>query len=414
MKKKIAWKKIITIIPLCCLIGIILWSFLGIFLYMTSTKNLLKGEGEVLGKVIDTYTEKPIEGAQVRMGDVQVQSDSSGNFVVKGAIGSYNLSISKEGYKTVRLEVWASPEMIVEKEFERIKLLSGEGVIEQGKGNTINLREETFRLIELQLHNQVFSIIFTIPAILAAILVYKKLAYRTTLVLTLFSMGSGGLNGIGFMLAPVAILFLISMKEEFAEIQWAKQFGKVKSRSSLHYLINPILILLAGFLVIHVVLIFLAPLVLPSNSVPDLGGGEIILDNQEFTQELSQPWRWIYEQGDFACHQMANRSLYLKGNQFPFCARCTGRWVGFTLGLLLAILKRFRVDWKLALLLALIGIVPIAIDGGGQFLGYWESINLSRLITGFLLGAFTTIAISSCLRELENPFFGIIAREEKP
>jgi uncharacterized membrane protein len=111
---------------------------------------------------------------------------------------------------------------------------------------------------------------------------------------------------------------------------------------------------------------------------------------------------------------MANRSLYLKGNQFPFCARCTGRWVGFTLGLLLAILKRFRVDWKLALLLALIGIVPIAIDGGGQFLGYWESINLSRLITGFLLGAFTTIAISSCLRELENPFFGIIAREEKP
>jgi uncharacterized membrane protein len=413
MRKKRALK---TIIPLCCLIGIILWSFLGIFFYITSTKSLFKKEGEVLGEVIDANTGRPIEGALIRIGDALAQTDSSGNFVLKGPTGSYNLSISKEGYKTVRLEVWASPlpEVIGEKEFERIKLIRGEGVIDQGKGNTINLREKTFGIIELQLHNQVFSLIFTIPAILAAILVYKRMAYRTTLVLTLFSMGSGGLNGIGFMLAPGAILFLIAMKEEFIEIRLARQFGKAKPKPSLHYLINVILILLAGFLVIHVVLIFLAPLVLPSNSVPDLGGGEIILDNQEFTQELSQPWRWIYEQGDFTCHQMANRSLYLKGNQFPFCARCTGRWVGFTLGLLLAILKRFRIDWKFALLFALIGILPIAIDGGGQFLGFWESINLSRLITGFLWGAFIAIAIGTCLHGIENPFFEIATQEEKP
>jgi uncharacterized membrane protein len=61
---------------------------------------------------------------------------------------------------------------------------------------------------------------------------------------------------------------------------------------------------------------------------------------------------------------------------------------------------------KFALLLALICILPVSIDGIGQtYLGLWESINFSRLITGLLLGAFTTFAIAACLRELETRYF---------
>lgn len=38
------------------------------------------------------------------------------------------------------------------------------------------------------------------------------------------------------------------------------------------------------------------------------------------------------------CHQLQERSFVLHGHVFPICARCTGMWLGFTLGVPLAVL----------------------------------------------------------------------------
>jgi hypothetical protein len=48
----------------------------------------------------------------------------------------------------------------------------------------------------------------------------------------------------------------------------------------------------------------------------------------------------------------------------------------------------------------LIALIPIAIDGVGQLLDYWESTNLIRFITGGLCGLVVGIALGFMLREV--------------
>lgn len=46
-----------------------------------------------------------------------------------------------------------------------------------------------------------------------------------------------------------------------------------------------------------------------------------------------------------------------------------------------------------------IGILPLAIDGVGQMLGFWESTNLMRFITGALTGVILSIFVYALLYE---------------
>jgi uncharacterized membrane protein len=80
------------------------------------------------------------------------------------------------------------------------------------------------------------------------------------------------------------------------------------------------------------------------------------------------------------CHQMADRSFFFKGYQFPVCARCTG----VILGELIAIICLFfvKLEWWICLLF----LVPMAVDWGLQFLRIVQSTNIRRLITGTLGG----------------------------
>jgi hypothetical protein len=48
----------------------------------------------------------------------------------------------------------------------------------------------------------------------------------------------------------------------------------------------------------------------------------------------------------------------------------------------------------------MVALVPIGIDGVGQLLGYWESTNLMRFITGGLCGLIVGIALGFMLREM--------------
>ncbi|MCE5213713.1 MAG: DUF2085 domain-containing protein [Methanobacterium sp.] len=81
------------------------------------------------------------------------------------------------------------------------------------------------------------------------------------------------------------------------------------------------------------------------------------------------------------CHQIPERSFHYKNKQFPVCVRCTGILLGycslplFYFGLI-----------KIPILLLILLIIPLLVDSMSQYMGFRESNNNLRLITGVLAG----------------------------
>ena len=89
---------------------------------------------------------------------------------------------------------------------------------------------------------------------------------------------------------------------------------------------------------------------------------------------------WLYLPFHSVCHQMGERSFHLMGHALAVCHRCTGLYVGFTIGLMvlpfLGAARRFFFSHpRILLLLA----VPMALD---VFL--WQNVPASRVATGFV------------------------------
>ncbi len=94
--------------------------------------------------------------------------------------------------------------------------------------------------------------------------------------------------------------------------------------------------------------------------------------------------------GSAVCHQMAERSFIWGELQSPVCARCTGIEAGMLFGVAFFWLAgRQKGNRPFSLggsLLAALSFLPIAIDGVGSYLGFWESSNLLRVVTGAMAG----------------------------
>ena len=148
---------------------------------------------------------------------------------------------------------------------------------------------------------------------------------------------------------------------------------------------------------------FLAPLSIPSDSLKDLTGLSLISDNYEDTENIPIPFNFVYSAGDRLCHQKAERSFFINGNQMPFCSRCTAIWIGLVIGLLVMIFYKIDFDEKILFLL-LIGIAPLGIDGFGQLFGLWESLNLIRLLTGLFTGVVCGIAFGVIIDEFKDMY----------
>jgi uncharacterized membrane protein len=145
----------------------------------------------------------------------------------------------------------------------------------------------------------------------------------------------------------------------------------------------------------------LAPISLPSGSVKDLSGMVGVSDNEEAIGKMPPPWNSLYSLGDKLCHQKAERSFFINGNEMPFCSRCTAIWLGLVIGLGFMMLYTIQLNEKF-LFIIIIGIVPMGIDGVGQLLGFWESTNIIRLITGLLAGTVCGIAIGLIIDEIKT------------
>jgi uncharacterized membrane protein len=130
---------------------------------------------------------------------------------------------------------------------------------------------------------------------------------------------------------------------------------------------------------IWVALLFLPPLVLPSGSVSDLSGVVGYSDNEVVIKDMSFPWNVVYSIGDQLCHQKSERSLFLNGNEMPFCTRCTAIFLGLACGLGFMVL--YSIELKRNFLCNIHFTCPLGIMDRATF-GLWESIK-SFEFTGF-------------------------------
>lgn len=80
------------------------------------------------------------------------------------------------------------------------------------------------------------------------------------------------------------------------------------------------------------------------------------------------------------CHQMPERSFFIRGRQLPLCARCSGILAGGILAVPLWFL------WHPGWLLSLALVLPMAYDGIFQYVYYVMSNNRKRAVTGLLAG----------------------------
>lgn len=95
----------------------------------------------------------------------------------------------------------------------------------------------------------------------------------------------------------------------------------------------------------------------------------------------------LYTFFDRICHQIEGRSLHLAGEPLAVCARCTGIYAAFTLGLLFVPLLRRLDDTSLPPRWVLFtGLAPMALDAVTSILGFREATTLTRLLTGAVAG----------------------------
>lgn len=95
----------------------------------------------------------------------------------------------------------------------------------------------------------------------------------------------------------------------------------------------------------------------------------------------------------YICHQRPDRCFKINGKPMNICSRCLGVYLGLLIGLLVPfiIMGIYLISVTTLLFLMLIGIVPMGIDGLTQFLGFRQSNNYLRFITGFIAGLFIGI-----------------------
>ena len=146
------------------------------------------------------------------------------------------------------------------------------------------------------------------------------------------------------------------------------------------------------------VLVLTAPFMMHSGTLTDLTGRVGFHDNDQQFSSLSAMPHALYWIGDAECHQIAERSYFLNGNQMPFCARDLGIFFGIAVAV--GLLTFYRI--KINPLFVIIALIPIGIDGGLQLVTNYESNNVLRLMTGFLAGAALAMLIAHFMFVLQE------------
>lgn len=98
----------------------------------------------------------------------------------------------------------------------------------------------------------------------------------------------------------------------------------------------------------------------------------------------------------FGCHQIPERSFFIKGYQMPFCSRCTGVIISSFIAITLFFKK------KISSILSFFMCLVMLADWSLQFFNIKQSTNKRRLITGLIGGFGWTILNLKFLKYLLN------------
>nr|WP_152446549.1 DUF2085 domain-containing protein [Bacillus sp. THAF10] len=98
----------------------------------------------------------------------------------------------------------------------------------------------------------------------------------------------------------------------------------------------------------------------------------------------------------FPCHRRRERSLVIRGKQFPICYRCMSILLGY-----LVIFPLFFIASTLSfLVMIIIGfalIFPMVLDGYTQWKGWRMSNNFLRVLTGLVSGVGMSFIMVACI-----------------
>lgn len=107
-----------------------------------------------------------------------------------------------------------------------------------------------------------------------------------------------------------------------------------------------------------------------------------------YLRSRSSPWAsFAYAVYSPVCHQIAGRSLRCFGRPLAVCARCTGIYLGFLIGLgLYPFLRGWqRLSLPSSRVFYLVS-APILLDTTANFLRLWQTANGARLASGVIWG----------------------------
>lgn len=115
----------------------------------------------------------------------------------------------------------------------------------------------------------------------------------------------------------------------------------------------------------------------------------------------------LYAFFSYICHQIPERSFHIAHEQFAVCSRCFGVYFGLVAGFAIYPLWR-NIDevQPVARFWLFLSLIPIAIDWSLTVFGIWENTQVSRFLTGLILGVacatFIVPAIVEIMRNMTN------------
>ncbi len=116
---------------------------------------------------------------------------------------------------------------------------------------------------------------------------------------------------------------------------------------------------------------------------------------------VSSPLYYFFS---FLCHQIPDRSLHIADEQFAVCSRCFGVYFGLAVGFIVYPLWRNIADTEpLSKFWLFASLIPMSVDWSLTFFGIWENTNLSRFLTGMIVGfACATFIVPSLVEITQN------------
>ena len=106
---------------------------------------------------------------------------------------------------------------------------------------------------------------------------------------------------------------------------------------------------------------------------------------------MAWPDQVLHFFGYAVCHCLPSRTLTVGGHLLPVCSRCTGIYIGIAATYIFLISRRgFKVNalpslWASLAVAAM--LLPMSVDGVSSYLGFRETTNILRFLTGLVAGA---------------------------